>query len=725
MHAQTSKEMPVARHAGFGVVASVREGFVNDAIANVFSGELGPFFFPLPRSVPVAGHTVTFGGLAQFAAPTFELHDTPGQVITGHFTFFSTFAAQIDSLPEQRFRVRLEASASGRLILAPQDGEVVLSLDTSTVVIGPLTVTVLQGQPLPAPVQAALESPTLAAAATAIVNSVGVQRIAGLVPTHLTRTQPATFKDSGYSVFNWFTIDLTVSRTVLRILEGAATIAADFAGMTSGDPAQLVDLTSTSGGGAVYVQTITMDTNPNDQPILVPRTYSAASDIAVSFSIDVLSQIVANQITPGVAGTPISKQAVLNWIHAGYSRFEKPLRGWEEGLHFHINATAKGIDADVHVYLQPFLRTYDGPTNFLRNDGWMLFVGRVDVEIPWWAELAIGIAQALSVAIGVVVMIPALINVRGLMPLLTDFFDDINDTFASGDPSNIASATRLTLQGAAYGAALPAARYISVGPDTIDIGRGRGFTTSPATATPGGGAVIAPDRWSADDRAPIRTLVTLDGNWANLSRNQLMAVLEVRRKDTGAVVVSGTRPYNDGQDNGVLISHHTEDLYLVSDYVIRCSLTMLLGTQAGEIWSGQQDLHISDPLDRSHPFVEWGPDYVHFANAGTDNKMWTRLSRSRIHRTAVAARCRMLRKLAGGFEPTGAPAPPPRRNSWAGRLRYKDTLPFPWEQVNDHRTELCEYCFFGGPDKTTPYPQDDWFQPSHFVPVVHVPLTPP
>jgi hypothetical protein len=38
-----------------------------------------------------------------------------------------------------------------------------------------------------------------------------------------------------------------------------------------------------------------------------------------------------------------------------------------------------------------------------------------------------------------------------------------------------------------------------------------------------------------------------------------------------------------------------------------------------------------------------------------------------------------------------------------------DALPFAWGQLNANRKPLCEYCFFGGPEKTVPFPHDDWF----------------
>jgi hypothetical protein len=34
------------------------------------------------------------------------------------------------------------------------------------------------------------------------------------------------------------------------------------------------------------------------------------------------------------------------------------------------------------------------------------------------------------------------------------------------------------------------------------------------------------------------------------------------------------------------------------------------------------------------------------------------------------------------------------------RVEYFDALPFPETQILARRAELCDYCFFGGPDKS-------------------------
>ena len=35
-------------------------------------------------------------------------------------------------------------------------------------------------------------------------------------------------------------------------------------------------------------------------------------------------------------------------------------------------------------------------------------------------------------------------------------------------------------------------------------------------------------------------------------------------------------------------------------------------------------------------------------------------------------------------------------------IEYLDDLPFPAEQLPQHRSEVCDYCFYGGPYKTDP-----------------------
>ena len=42
-------------------------------------------------------------------------------------------------------------------------------------------------------------------------------------------------------------------------------------------------------------------------------------------------------------------------------------------------------------------------------------------------------------------------------------------------------------------------------------------------------------------------------------------------------------------------------------------------------------------------------------------------------------------------------------------VTYSDELPFEWWELPAHRAELCDYCFFWGPTRSVPLPQEDWF----------------
>ena len=117
--------------------------------------------------------------------------------------------------------------------------------------------------------------------------------------------------------------------------------------------------------------------------------------------------------------------------------------------------------------------------------------------------------------------------------------------------------------------------------------------------TPNGG-------WSVYDRRPIRTNVKLDPSWEKLNRTNLMAVWEIRRADTNAVVATAVKPYNAPAGNGIDIPHHTRDLYYVTEFIIRCSLTMLVNNQAGLSHSHRGFSPViasrSDPISRFNGF---------------------------------------------------------------------------------------------------------------------------
>jgi hypothetical protein len=756
----------MARHAGFGIAVSLRQATVNGVIRQGFDSA-GPFYFPLPTVVQVGGQPVGLGGVARIAAPMLEFHANPANQVTAHYAFVTTLTARLGGGQPVRRTVRLDGTATLGLLLGPVGGRILLRVDPGTVSFAPLTATVLSGPPLPPWLQAALQSAALAAAAAAAAHQIPVLTVRDLGPAQLTSVTPGSFPETNFSEFDWFTVTLSVTRTVLRTFEGALTVGIDFAGLTQGDPAALTDLTRTHGGGQSYQVTYTPDSAPGSIPVLVGRPHGANSSIAAIVNNDLLAGIVGNQISPQVAGTPVHPKARLLGLSAGHRRFEKPLRGWEDGLWVQARAMSSyGVPVTVDVYLQPYLQLYEGtppPGVPAYTPTWRLFVGRVDADFPWWADALIGFAEVLSFVVAFVVTLPGMIiNMKLFEGTLGKWLNDILDVFNQIAPDNIANQVRVAVQGATVDAGLPDAAWITVIPDGIDMGFGAGGEdASLLPPVPTGGAAIAPVTWPAEDRHPIVTSVRLDGDLTDLARDALWATWEVRRKDTNEVVVTGAKPYNAPGGNGVSIPHHSEALYLVPAYAVYCRLTMTLGDQVGEIWSGRSDITVTDLLDgtetltaggawllrpgpssgvaRRHPFVEWGPRNVYFpsawsahrfegrdadqalrflaktnpdafvrladeARAAGESLYWMRISRSRIHRTAVAARCLMLRQAIASWRDGAG-------NYRLMPLRLRDFLPFTWDNIAAHRHELCDYCFYGGPDKTTPRPIPDWYEP--------------
>lgn len=710
------------RHGGFSAAASITEDTVNKVIATYFQQVQGPYFFPLPTTLGSGAQSVTLAGIISLDPPTVELHPSASNQITAHFTFRTTMKAQVAGGALQTWTLQFTATGATVVSAAVQNTQVVLNISTSQTVLSPLVVTVLQGPALPSPVQNALQSQQLADFLTAIVQQKLLPLVGSppLLSAQFSHTQPGEFDDSGFSVFDWFTISVTASRVVAVVLEKAATIGVDFAGFTTGDPAQLVDLTAVRPLGTVYYRVVTPSVGPNDTPFLQRRVNPGGGQLAIAMNMDVLSQIIATQVSPSIAGTPIKKGVTVNSIREGYSTFTKPLRGTEDGLDFHFNVTSTkviSVTADGDAYVQFYLQTYDGPTNFIKPDIWRMYIAVVNVNLPAWADMLIALAQFLFFVFLFLTLLVSMI-----VDTLTTFVSSVMDAFAKIDPSNIAVNAQGSLQGVADGIDLFAPfskplpntnfprwdgmmQYVSVSSESVDVAVKTWINWDDAAPQPE--ATISPASWPATDRSAIQLSLKLRQDLQNLGGSNLVLQWQVTRNDNGAVVASATIPYS-ATNNGPSIDHHSPDLYAVSAFTVTCTATLTLGNQVGQIWSGSQVLVIDDILDRSHSFVHWGPHTVHFRPpdwSPSNPLFWAHIRRSRIHRTAIAARCRMLKLKAAEAavvnpEDPGIP------------LQYLDALPWSWDKLNQFRGPLCEYCFFGGPDKKTPYPREDWFEPS-------------
>ena len=172
----------------------------------------------------------------------------------------------------------------------------------------------------------------------------------------------------------------------------------------------------------------------------------------------------------------------------------------------------------------------------------------------------------------------------------------------------------------------------------------------------------------------------------------------VRRSDTGEVVF-----VRDGRAASLLRLRLSQDeipLATCDRFVVSVRMYRSFGAKdVVEFLNESSELRVSDIVDRSHPFVRWRHvariDQVRVEPDGRKVLVGRplRQKQSKIHRTHLTERCAMLGSIAQPLSPPPGETFPPRE------IEYLDVLPFPVEALVDFRGQVCDYCFFGGPDK--------------------------
>jgi hypothetical protein len=734
----------VARHAEFAAAATITEEIVNKVLATYFRESRGPFFFPMPSPLGSGPNPVLFAGIIEADPPTVELHQNSANLATIHFTFRCTVKAQLQrderlnlpASPPRRYTLEFTSTANAPVIPQIVDEQIVLTVPTNWVNLVKLQVKSLAGGSLSDYIANALNSPLLLTALNNLLHAFGPLVISPpLFKSHFTQTQPADFKDTGVSLFDWFTIDISMSRVVARILEKAVTFGVDFAGFSQGDFNQLVDLTTELSSGTFYYRTVSPTTDMSATPFLQKRGIPSGSSIAFVMNMNVMSQIVVTQVQPRVHNTAVkavdiggtTKFVILDYVFAAYSHFVKPLRGTEDGLEVAMVVSVGGLWANVYVYLQAYLQTLDGPTSFLNQpDRWIIYVAYVDVDPSLLAQLLLTFFTLTFEIIKFGFLLPASLLAMwrsDQRDWINQQLDPIESGLTQAEPANIAVGVQGQLLGKSNAILLPPP-WSSPLPNT-DFPRWDGFInylSFTEQCFEGGiktwinwddaaepAAVITPTIWEAANRNPIPITLKLRRDLERMAGSNLVLVWSVTRTDNGEEVASAIVPYSTAPFNGPSLHHHSEKLYTANTFTISCIATLTLGNQVGEIWSFSEQLEINDLLDRSHSFVHWGPHDVVFAAPGYTAQapiFWCHTRNSRVHRTAVAARCQMLKLKAVSVITTTA-----RKKRNFVPLKYIDDLKFDWSTLLMHRKILCEFCFFGGPDKLVPLPREDWFEP--------------
>jgi hypothetical protein len=700
------------RHAGFAAAISVGEAFINQSLSAAVA-DASPLadsqLFMIPTSVPlVGGDTVRLSGIGLFEQrPQVRLAANPANTVTmaASAIVFVTGTTNT-SIPfaqiSETWKVRLTGTAAvGVDVDVAPDGIFLRWIPAASSISG-LSVTVLQGPPPPPWLAAALNSPPVRAALSFAIQQLRPIRVTPkLLDRDIVHRQSCDIRSTGVSEFEWFVIAERVSRAVVRILDGAVAIGVDLQDRTAGDPTQLLDIRRRPGDAVAYRWLVRDNVLPTDRPLLVPHAIADDRDIAVLVNGGLIGAVVAT-VSSQIADTPIAPGVRFKSVAMRPERFVKPLRGPEMALRVDVTVN-HNVFGDVHValFLQPYLLEDGSGSPNPTTPLWFLYLGHIDVDVPWWIDVAIVVLGiALSAAFPVLTPLVAIGVIAAIDGIIPGAIDSATGEAiaAQGRGVFLVVANRAsTLPTQKQQSSWETVNAIAVSSEGVDL---RMSIVAPSVRFGSLDDTVDVARlvcvFDANHKGPYRVAVQLRQDLQFLAASCAVQIV-VTTSSTGAEVARAEGAFANA--SRLQFSHLTAALYHEDVFTVHARVWLDATGLTGLLFSADVDVTVTDVLDRHRPFATWDEHWAHFRNAGTAWQWWHRFSKPKIHRTATSARCAALRRAAT------RPHPP----TVASTLRYLDELGFDWENIPAHRDEVCDHCFFDTPTSPAVSPREDWF----------------
>jgi hypothetical protein len=242
---------------------------------------------------------------------------------------------------------------------------------------------------------------------------------------------------------------------------------------------------------------------------------------------------------------------------------------------------------------------------------------------------------------------------------------------------------------------------------------------------PGYGALGGGYAWDLHDTNPIGVVLKIPTGLFSPADPTVLVSWTIIRTDTNAQLLARTSAIGSPGALAVSIDHASAGLQAADGFRINCTIfRQLAGGGTEQIFnSGNVNVSIADHFDRRHPYATWSAHvkYVYPgepfwnaipAKAHVPGRRWVKTERaSRIHRTdwwSGGHRC-LVADTSGLMGDPPRKHPTLRNEGQVARgiddFTYLDTLPVSLADVARDRDlargVLCDYCFFGGPTKTT------------------------
>lgn len=238
--------------------------------------------------------------------------------------------------------------------------------------------------------------------------------------------------------------------------------------------------------------------------------------------------------------------------------------------------------------------------------------------------------------------------------------------------------------------------------------------------------------WDVHSVSPILVLLTVPTGVYNVNDPSFFVTWSVTRDDTNVELISRQLSAQAADSFGgavyVVIDHASAALQACEAFTVSCQLASRQADGSAQvIFDSTFSIAILDHFDRHHPYVRWGPGvkYIYPGEpywsaipnkSHVPGKRWVKqVAVSRIHRTDVwksGKRCLVADTPGLMGKP---PRPRGRRLALPDKVQAPRTLSYPWtyldtlplslDEVRQNRDSargiLCDYCFFGGPSRTS------------------------